>query len=61
MDTSMLIRTFTVGLGAVPGVRGVAAGSTPEGEHVETLHKAERERYGHCRDRAWSRGGIIRR
>jgi para-aminobenzoate synthetase component 1 len=43
MDTSILIRTFTVGKGWVqfPVGGGIVADSTPEGEHAETLHKAE--------------------
>jgi para-aminobenzoate synthetase component 1 len=43
MDSSILIRTFTVGGGWVqfPVGGGVVADSTPEGEYAETLHKAE--------------------
>jgi para-aminobenzoate synthetase component 1 len=43
MDTSILIRTCTVGRGWVqfPVGGGVVADSTPEGEYEETLHKAE--------------------
>jgi para-aminobenzoate synthetase component 1 len=43
MDTNILIRTFTVGRGWVqfPVGGGIVADSTPEGEHAETLHKAE--------------------
>jgi para-aminobenzoate synthetase component I len=43
MDTSILIRTFTVGRGwaQFPVGGGVVADSTPEGEYAETLHKAE--------------------
>ena len=42
-DTSILIRTFTLGRGWVqfPVGGGVVADSTPEGEYAETLHKAE--------------------
>jgi para-aminobenzoate synthetase component 1 len=42
-DTSILIRTFTVGRGWVqfPVGGGIVADSTPEGEYAETLHKAE--------------------
>jgi para-aminobenzoate synthetase component 1 len=43
MDTSILIRTFTVGGGwaQFPVGGGVVADSTPAGEYAETLHKAE--------------------
>jgi para-aminobenzoate synthetase component 1 len=43
MDTSILIRTFTVGRGWVqfPVGGGIVADSTPGGEYEETLHKAE--------------------
>jgi para-aminobenzoate synthetase component 1 len=43
MDTSILIRTFTIGKGWVqfPVGGGIVADSTPEGEYAETLHKAE--------------------
>jgi para-aminobenzoate synthetase component 1 len=43
MDTSILIRTCTVGGGWVqlPVGGGIVADSTPEGEYAETLHKAE--------------------
>jgi para-aminobenzoate synthetase component 1 len=43
MDSSILIRTFTIGKGWVqfPVGGGIVADSTPEGEHAETLHKAE--------------------
>jgi para-aminobenzoate synthetase component 1 len=43
MDTSILIRTFTVGKGWIqfPVGGGIVADSTPEGEYAETLHKAE--------------------
>jgi para-aminobenzoate synthetase component 1 len=43
MDSSILIRTFTVGKGWVqfPAGGGIVADSTPEGELAETLHKAE--------------------
>jgi para-aminobenzoate synthetase component 1 len=43
MDTSILIRTFTLGKGWVqfPVGGGIVADSTPEGEYAETLHKAE--------------------
>jgi para-aminobenzoate synthetase component 1 len=43
MDSSILIRTFTVGKGWVqfPVGGGVVADSTPEEEYAETLHKAE--------------------
>jgi para-aminobenzoate synthetase component 1 len=42
MDTSILIRTFTIGKGWVqfPVGGGIVADSTPEGEYAETLHKA---------------------
>jgi para-aminobenzoate synthetase component 1 len=43
MDTSILIRTFTIGKGWMqfPVGGGIVADSTPEGEYLETLHKAE--------------------
>jgi para-aminobenzoate synthetase component 1 len=43
MDTSILIRTFTVGKGWIqfPVGGGIVADSTPESEYAETLHKAE--------------------
>jgi para-aminobenzoate synthetase component I len=43
MDMSILIRTFTMAQGWLqfPVGGGVVADSTPEGEFVETLHKAE--------------------
>jgi para-aminobenzoate synthetase component 1 len=43
MDTSILIRTFTIGKGWIqfPVGGGIVADSTPEGEYAETLHKAE--------------------
>jgi para-aminobenzoate synthetase component 1 len=43
MDTSILIRTFTVGRGWVqfPVGGGVVADSEPDSEYQETLHKAE--------------------
>jgi para-aminobenzoate synthetase component 1 len=43
MDTSILIRTFTVGKGWVqfPVGGGIVADSDPEAEYAETLHKAE--------------------
>jgi para-aminobenzoate synthetase component 1 len=43
MDTSILIRTFTIGKGWVqfPVGGGIVADSTPEAEYAETLHKAE--------------------
>jgi para-aminobenzoate synthetase component 1 len=43
MDTSILIRTFTIGKGWMqfPVGGGIVADSTPEGEYAETLHKAE--------------------
>jgi para-aminobenzoate synthetase component 1 len=43
MDTSLLIRTFTIGKGWMqfPVGGGIVADSTPEGEYAETLHKAE--------------------
>ncbi len=43
MDTSILIRTFTIGGGWVqfPVGGGIVADSTPEEEYAETLHKAE--------------------
>jgi para-aminobenzoate synthetase component 1 len=42
-DTSILIRTFTIGGGWVqfPVGGGIVADSTPEEEYAETLHKAE--------------------
>ncbi len=42
MDTSILIRTFTLAGGWLqfPVGGGIVADSTPEGEYVETLHKA---------------------
>jgi para-aminobenzoate synthetase component 1 len=43
MDSSILIRTFTIGRGwaQFPVGGGIVADSTPEGEYAETLHKAE--------------------
>ncbi len=43
MDTSILIRTFTLGRGWVqfPVGGGIVADSDPQAEHAETLHKAE--------------------
>ncbi len=43
MDANILIRTFTIGGGwaQFPVGGGIVADSTPEGEHAETLHKAE--------------------
>src|SRR5262249_13567411 len=43
MDTSILIRTFTLGKGWVqfPVGGGIVADSEPEAEDAETLHKAE--------------------
>jgi para-aminobenzoate synthetase component 1 len=43
MDTSILIRTFTIGRGWVqfPVGGGIVADSTPEAEYDETWHKAE--------------------
>jgi para-aminobenzoate synthetase component 1 len=43
MDTSILIRTFTIGRGWMqfPVGGGIVADSTPEGEYEETLHKAD--------------------
>src|SRR5262245_31204817 len=43
MDTSILIRTFTVGRGwaRFPVGGGIVADSSPEAEYQETLHKAE--------------------
>jgi para-aminobenzoate synthetase component 1 len=43
MDTSILIRTFTIGRGWIqfPVGGGIVADSTPESEYAETLHKAE--------------------
>ncbi len=43
MDTSILIRTFTIGKGWVqfPVGGGIVADSDPEREYEETLHKAE--------------------
>src|SRR5205809_3768755 len=42
MDTSILIRTFTLSRGwaQFPVGGGIVADSTPEGEYAETLHKA---------------------
>jgi para-aminobenzoate synthetase component 1 len=42
MDTSILIRTFTIGKGWVqfPVGGGIVADSVPAGEYAETLHKA---------------------
>jgi para-aminobenzoate synthetase component 1 len=43
MDTSILIRTFMIGKGWIqfPVGGGIVADSTPEGEYLETLHKAD--------------------
>ena len=43
MDTSILIRTFTMGRGWIqfPVGGGIVADSTPEVEYAETWHKAE--------------------
>jgi para-aminobenzoate synthetase component 1 len=43
MDTSILIRTFTLGRGWMqfPVGGGIVADSTPQSEYEETLHKAE--------------------
>jgi para-aminobenzoate synthetase component 1 len=43
VDTSILIRTFTMGRGWIqfPVGGGIVADSTPEAEYDETLHKAE--------------------
>jgi para-aminobenzoate synthetase component 1 len=43
MDTSILIRTFTIGRGwsQFPVGGGIVADSSPEAEYEETLHKAE--------------------
>ncbi|HZU38048.1 MAG TPA: chorismate-binding protein, partial [Gemmataceae bacterium] len=43
MDTSILIRTFTIGRGWVqfPVGGGIVADSVPEREYEETWHKAE--------------------
>jgi len=43
MDSSILIRTFTLvsGWAQFPVGGGIVADSTPEGEYAETLHKAE--------------------
>jgi para-aminobenzoate synthetase component 1 len=43
MDTSILIRTFTIGKGWIqfPVGGGIVADSDPEAEYAETLHKAE--------------------
>jgi para-aminobenzoate synthetase component 1 len=43
MDTSILIRTFTIGRGWMqfPVGGGIVADSSPEAEYEETLHKAE--------------------
>ena len=43
MDTSILIRTFTIGKGWVqfPVGGGIVADSIPQAEYAETLHKAE--------------------
>jgi para-aminobenzoate synthetase component 1 len=43
MDTSILIRTFTIGKGWVqfPVGGGIVADSDPQAEYAETLHKAE--------------------
>jgi para-aminobenzoate synthetase component 1 len=43
MDTSILIRTFTIGRGWVqfPVGGGIVADSLPEEEYAETMHKAE--------------------
>jgi para-aminobenzoate synthetase component 1 len=43
MDSSILIRTFTVGRGWVqfPVGGGIVADSDPEREYQETLHKAQ--------------------